>query len=227
MCIKVHFWEVYMLIKNTTVFTKETLEGLNRASNFTNEKYKKFKLIYNLAGLIFLMLFVRYMVLFVTNDDSKDIFLTVFYAVAAAVFLFIGMYLMDRDNKRRFNNLYKNMIGVEFNYEIDSDTIKVEDADGDVDILKWEDVLRVEKDAKYIYIFFNSEDCLSLLRTGFTSCTDKDLLELSRAILATRQKEPGKQTKNNKDEIKINEESIDDSYVTQLDIENEDHQAKL
>ena len=79
----------------------------------------------------------------------------------------------------------------------------------------------------YIYIFFNNEDCLSLLRTGFTSCTDKDLLELSTAILATRQKEPSKQTKNNKDEIKINEESIDDSYVTQLDIENEDHQAKL
>lgn len=216
-----------MLIKNSTVFTKETLEGLNRASNFANEKYKKFKLIYNLAGIIFLMLFVRYMVLLLTNDDKKDIFLTVFYAVAAVVFLFIGMYLMDRDNKRRFNNLYKNMIGVEFKYEIDSDTIKVEDADGDVDILKWEDVLRVEKDAKYIYIFFNNEECLSLLRTGFTSCTDKDLLELSTAILATRQKEPSKQIKNNKDEIKINEESIDDSYVTQLDIENEDHQAKL
>lgn len=216
-----------MLIKNTTVFTKETLEGLNRASNYANEKYKKFKLIYNLAGIIFLMLFVRYMVLWLTNDDKKDIFLTVFYAVAAVVFLFIGMYLMDRDNKRRFNNLYKNMIGVEFKYEIDSDTIKVEDADGDVDILKWEDVLRVEKDAKYIYIFFNNEECLSLLRTGFTSCTDKDLLELSTAILATRQKEPSKQIKNNKDEIKINEESIDDSYVTQLDIENEDHQAKL
>ena len=227
MCIKVHFREVYMLIKNSTVFTKETLEGLNRASNFANEKYKKFKLIYNLAGIIFLMLFVRYMVLLLTNDDKKDIFLTVFYAVAAVVFLFIGMYLMDRDNKRRFNNLYKNMIGVEFKYEIDSDTIKVEDADGDVDILKWEDVLRVEKDAKYIYIFFNNEECLSLLRTGFTSCTDKDLLELSTAILATRQKEPSKQIKNNKDEIKINEESIDDSYVTQLDIENEDHQAKL
>lgn len=216
-----------MLIKNSTVFTKETLEGLNRASNFANEKYKKFKLIYNLAGIIFLMLFVRYMVLLLTNDDKKDVFLTVFYAVAAVVFLFIGMYLMDRDNKRRFNNLYKNMIGVEFKYEIDSDTIKVEDADGDVDILKWEDVLRVEKDAKYIYIFFNNEECLSLLRTGFTSCTDKDLLELSTAILAIRQKEPSKQTKNNKDEIKINEESIDDSYVTQLDIENEDHQANL
>ncbi|WP_027437083.1 YcxB family protein [Lachnospira multipara] len=213
-----------MVIKNSTVFTQETLEGLNKASNFRNEKYKRFKLIYNLAGLVFLMLFVRYMVLLLTQDERQDVFLTVFYGLAAGVFLFIGMYLLESDSKKRFNNLYKNMIGLEFKYTIDSEEIEVEDEEQDVDVLKWKDVYIVEKDSDYIYIFFNNENGLALNRAGFSEGSDKDLLELSNAILQTRQET---KNKDSKDTLQINEESIDDRYVTKLDIENEEHQSQI
>ena len=213
-----------MTIKNTTKFQPKTLEGINRASKFKNEKYKKFKLIYNLVGLIFLMLFVRYMVMFLVKDDTSDVFLTVFYAVAAVVFLFIGMYWIDRDNRHRFNNLYKNMIGVEFKYEIDSEDIIVEDTDKDTDNLKWVDVTKVEKDLDYVYLFFDNDNCLALDNNGYTSGTKDDLLALSEAIFATRLEEE-RDGKKDADTININEESIDKSYVTDLDIDNEEHQA--
>ena len=47
-----------MTIKNETAFTKECMEGAMRASNFDNSRYKTFKLIYNMFGLIFGMMMI-------------------------------------------------------------------------------------------------------------------------------------------------------------------------
>ena len=51
-----------MTIKNETAFTKECMEGAMRASNFDNSRYKTFKLIYNMFGLIFGMMMIRELV---------------------------------------------------------------------------------------------------------------------------------------------------------------------
>ena len=42
-----------MTIKNETAFTKECMEGAMRACEAGNSRYKTFKLIYKLFGIIF------------------------------------------------------------------------------------------------------------------------------------------------------------------------------
>ena len=59
-----------MTIKNETAFTKECMEGAMRASNFDNSRYKTFKLIYNMFGLIFGMMMIRELVLKMTGNEQ-------------------------------------------------------------------------------------------------------------------------------------------------------------
>ena len=51
-----------MTIKNETAFTKECMEGAMRACEAGNSRYKTFKLIYKLFGIIFA---------YIRNDDDK------------------------------------------------------------------------------------------------------------------------------------------------------------
>ena len=114
-----------MVIKNKTLFQKEYVEAAMRAGNFDDNKYKFFKIVYNMFGLLFGMGLVRYLVFQAIGSDEADWFMVVFYGCAAAIFLYIGMVGMDRSNKRRYYNTYSRMVGITFTYEIDADGIIV------------------------------------------------------------------------------------------------------
>ena len=66
-------------MKNRTLFKQEYIDAAMRASNFDNNKYKIFKMIYNIFGLLFGMVLacglicVRYMTdtTLKTEDDLK------------------------------------------------------------------------------------------------------------------------------------------------------------
>ena len=51
-----------MVIKNKTLFQKEYVEAAMHAANFDDNKYKFFKIVYNMFGLLFGMGCVRYLV---------------------------------------------------------------------------------------------------------------------------------------------------------------------
>ena len=48
-------------MKNRTLFKQEYIDAAMRASNFDNNKYKIFKMIYNIFGLLFGMGCIRYL----------------------------------------------------------------------------------------------------------------------------------------------------------------------
>lgn len=54
--------EIVMVIKNKTLFQKEYVEAAMHAANFDDNKYKFFKIVYNMFGLLFGMGCVRYLV---------------------------------------------------------------------------------------------------------------------------------------------------------------------
>ena len=49
-------------MKNRTLFKQEYIAAAMRASNFDNNKYKIFKMIYNIFGLLFGMGCIRYLI---------------------------------------------------------------------------------------------------------------------------------------------------------------------
>jgi len=178
-----------MIIKNTTKFSKESMEGAMRASNFDNTKYKNFKLFYNLFGLIFGMVFVRALVFNLTGNKESDIFMTVFYAVACGAFLYIGMIGMDKSNKKKFHNIYGKMIGITFRYEIDAENIVVTDEEEDSDTMSWDEVTKWKQDANNIYLFVGEDNCLVVDKSGFSEGTEEDLRQLAGAVLGLRAEE--------------------------------------
>ena len=86
-------------MKNRTLFKQEYIDAAMRASNFDNNKYKIFKMIYNIFGLLFGMGCIRYLIFQIMGSEEADWFMVIFYACAAAVFLYIGMIGMDRSSK--------------------------------------------------------------------------------------------------------------------------------
>ena len=152
-----------MVIKNKTLFQKEYVEAAMHAANFDDNKYKFFKIVYNMFGLLFGMGCVRYL-----------------------VFLYIGMVGMDKSNKRRYHNTYSKMIGITFTYEIDSEDIIVTDEENDSDTFKWDEVIKWAEDKDNIYLFVSAHNCLVINKDGFTEGTAKDLKELAAAVFAVR-----------------------------------------
>lgn len=175
-----------MVIINKTKITEESINGVMRASNFDNDRYKKFKVIYNLFGLLFGMMLVRSLVAHMLGSQDADTFLTVFFAVGTVIFLYIGMYGMDKSNKKRFQNIYSNMKGVTFTYAIDSEDIKVTDEEDDSDLISWNDIIKWNQDMENFYLFVNHENCLIIDKKGFTSGAEKDLKDLTTAVFAMR-----------------------------------------
>ena len=76
-------------MKNRTLFKQEYIDAAMRASNFDNNKYKIFKMIYNIFGLLFGMGCIRYLIFQIMGSEEADWFMVIFYACAAAVFLYI------------------------------------------------------------------------------------------------------------------------------------------
>lgn len=178
-----------MVIENKTKITQERIDGVMRASNFDNDRYKKFKLVYNLFGLLFGVMFVRSVVEHMMNTSSADTFMTMFYAVATAIFLYIGMIGMDKNNKNRFQSIYGKMKNITFTYAIDSEEIKVTDEEEDSDLFSWKDVTKWNQDQNNFYFFVSQENCLIMDKKGFTSGTEQDLRDLATAVFALRNEE--------------------------------------
>ena len=166
-----------MTIKNETAFTKECMEGAMRASNFDNSRYKTFKLIYNMFGLIFGMMMIRELVLKMTGNEQADTFMIVLFGLVAVVFLYIGMIGMDKSNKKKFHNIYGKMVGIKFTYDIDAENIIITDEENDSDTFSWNEVVKWNQD---------DDNCLVVSKKGFTQGSADDLRQLADAVLGMR-----------------------------------------
>ena len=162
-----------MTIKNETAFTKECMEGAMRASNFDNSRYKTFKLIYNMFGLIFGMMMIRELVLKMTGNEQADTFM-------------IGMIGMDKSNKKKFHNIYGKMVGIKFTYEIDAENIIITDEENDSDTFSWNEVVKWNQDPDNIYLFVGDDNCLVVSKKGFTQGSADDLRQLADAVIGMR-----------------------------------------
>lgn len=175
-----------MTIKNETAFTKECMEGAMRASNFDNSRYKTFKLIYNMFGLIFGMMMIRELVLKMTGNEQADTFVIVLFGLVAVVFLYIGMIGMDKSNKKKFHNIYGKMVGIKFSYEIDAENIIITDEENDSDTFSWNEVVKWNQDPDNIYLFVGDDNCLVVSKKGFTQGSADDLRQLADAVIGMR-----------------------------------------
>ena len=175
-----------MTIKNETAFTKECMEGAMRASNFDNSRYKTFKLIYNMFGLIFGMMMIRELVLKMTGNEQADTFMIVLFGLVAVVFLYIGMIGMDKSNKKKFHNIYGNMVVIKFTYEIDAENIIITDEENDSDTFSWNEVVKWNQDPDNIYLFVGDDNCLVVSKKGFTQGSADDLRQLADAVIGMR-----------------------------------------
>ena len=176
-------------MKNRTLFKQEYIDAAMRASNFDNNKYKIFKMIYNIFGLLFGMGCIRYLIFRIMGSEEADWFMVIFYACAAAVFLYIGMIGMDRSSKRKYHNIYSRMVGITFTYDIDAEYIVVTDEEDDKDTFSWDDIIKWNQDTENIYLFVSADDCLVINKEGFVEGTYKDLIEHATAVMGLRDDE--------------------------------------
>ena len=65
-------------MKNRTLFKQEYIDAAMRASNFDNNKYKIFKMIYNIFGLLFGMGCIRYLIFQIMGSEEADWFMVIF-----------------------------------------------------------------------------------------------------------------------------------------------------
>lgn len=175
-----------MMIINKTKLTQEAVKGVMHANNFENNRYKTFKIIYNAFGLLFGMMFIRYLIFQMISSAQADKMMLWLYGIVTAIFLYIGLYGMDRSNLKKFQNLYCKMVGITFTYEIDSDGIKVTDAEDDSDLFEWDKVIKWNQDAENFYIFVGIMECLVISKKGFEQGDEKDFKELVKAVMELR-----------------------------------------
>ena len=181
-----------MVIINDTVFSKKYIEEIRMLKTDASDKYKIFKVIYNGFGLIFLFVFIRGLVSIFLAKEDADVLMTIFYGIIAAVFLFIGMFWMDRSNRKTFQLQYKGMVGVKLHYEIDSEQIMVSDGDDESDYFTWDMVDSYQDTKDTFYLSLEGNDCLPVDKTGFTEGEFKDLLDLTKAELKRFGQDNGK-----------------------------------
>mgnify|MGYP002552063747 CR=1 FL=1 len=173
-------------MKNRTLFKQEYIDAAMRASNFDNNKYKIFKTIYNIFGLLFGMGCIRYLIFQIMGSEEADWFMVIFYACAAAVFLYIGMIGMDKSNKKKFHNIYGKMVGIKFTYEIDAENIIITDEENDSDTFSWNEVVKWNQDSDNMYLFVGDDNCLVVSKKGFTQGSADDLRQLADAVIGMR-----------------------------------------
>ncbi len=178
-----------MMIKNKTTICEAAVKGAMRASNYNNSRYKIFKMIYNVFGLIFGIMLVHSLVVDILGEAEHDNALVWLYGAATAVFLYLGMYGMDRSDRRRFSRNYAKMQGHTFYYEVDSEEIRVKDDEDDSDSIMWQDILKWEQDAEYFYFFASEDECLILDKKGFEEGTPQELGTLAEAVMELRKQQ--------------------------------------
>lgn len=206
-----------MVIKNQTKMKKEHIRAVMRASNFDNDRYKKFKLMYNLFGLLFGMMFVRYLMFEMLGNGQQEDIWVVLYGGISAVFLYIGMYGMDRSNYKKFYSIYGNMVGVTFTYEADSEGVRMTDEEGDSELFEWNRMLKCTEDIDSFFVYMGLEECLIIDKTGFVEGTDKEFRELLKAIMGLRKEREENEQMSEKLKVKeLTSEEISEIYNTYL-----------
>ncbi len=177
-----------MIIKNETTIKEENIKAVMRAGNFDNNRYKLFKIIYNTFGLIFGMMMIRMLMPVLLGRGTPEYALIIIYGIACVVFLYIGLYGMDRNNYARFRAVYSKMAGHTFRYEIDSEEISVSDEE-ETEVITWNDVVKWAEDADNIYLFVSATEAMIIDKSGFTECESKDLKELVTAVMGVRKEQ--------------------------------------
>ncbi|MFQ9485234.1 MAG: YcxB family protein [Lachnospira sp.] len=180
-----------MVIKNQTKMKKEHIQAVMRAANFDNDRYKKFKLMYNFFGLLFGMMFVRYLIFEMLGSSERQPVMMVLYGIVGAVFLYIGMYGMDKSNYKKYYRIYGNMIGITFTYEADSEGIRMTDEEGDNEFFEWERMLKWVEDLDSFFVYMGMEECLILDKNSFVEGTDINFKELLTAVAGLKKEENG------------------------------------
>ena len=181
----------YMVIKNQTKMKKEHIQAVMRAANFDNDRYKKLKLMYNFFGLLFGMMFVRYLIFEMLGSSERQPVMMVLYGIVGAVFLYIGMYGMDKSNYKKYYRIYGNMIGITFTYEADSEGIRMTDEEGDNEFFEWERMLKWVEDLDSFFVYMGMEECLILDKNSFVEGTDINFKELLTAVAGLKKEENG------------------------------------
>ena len=181
----------YMVIKNQTKMKKEHIQAVMRAANFDNDRYKKFKLMYNFFGLLFGMMFVRYLIFEMLGSSERQPVMMVLYGIVGAVFLYIGMYGMDKSNYKKYYRIYGNMIGITFTYEADSEGIRMTDEEGDNEFFEWERMLKWVEDLDSFFVYMGLDECLILDKNSFVEGTDINFKELLTAVAGLKKEENG------------------------------------
>ena len=181
----------YMVIKNQTKMKKEHIQAVMRAANFDNDRYKKVKLMYNFFGLLFGMMFVRYLIFEMLGSRERQPVMMVLYGIVGAVFLYIGMYGMDKSNYKKYYRIYGNMIGITFTYEADSEGIRMTDEEGDNEFFEWERMLKWVEDLDSFFVYMGMEECLILDKNSFVEGTDINFKELLTAVAGLKKEENG------------------------------------
>lgn len=178
-----------MVIKNETTIKEKNVKAVMRASNFDNNRYKIFKIIYNSFGLIFGMMMIRQLMpVFLRTDENPEYVLIIIYGIACVVLLYIGMYGMDRNNYMHFRTVYSNMVGHTFKYEIDSEEILVSDGEM-TEKVAWQDITKWAEDEDNIYLFADGTEAMIISKEGFTECSSRELKELVIAVMGVREEE--------------------------------------
>ena len=173
-----------MVIKNTTKYTNKTLEKAAIASNYNNEKYKKKKLLFNFAGLVSGMVMVSILSRSFAANESVNMIAVILFGIICAFCLFVGMYYIDKSKDAIFQEKYSFKVGETYHYEIDAENIEVRKAIYEEErVISWVDVKFLSEDKDNIYLFCSEYEWEALAKNGFTSCTDKDLKLLYKAVL--------------------------------------------
>ncbi len=173
--------EVIMVIKNTTTITKEDVKGVMYAVNCEDKRYRAKKLIFNGGGLIFGMVFVSCLMPELAYGTGSKIAIII-SGLLCGILLVIGMYGMDINNFKKFNEHYSHLIGKACKYEIDSEEICIKDKES----VLWADIIRWHEDVNNFYLFMDAENALIINKKGFTECNAKDMKDLITAIMYMR-----------------------------------------
>ena len=172
------------MIKNKTKITQEAVKAAMVASNFSDDRYKKIKVIYNFFGLLSGIMFVRYLSLQLLGSDEANTGFTVLFGVVTAVFLFIGMYGMDKSKIKIFRQVYQDIMDTYIEYVIDNEGIGIGHEDNEVDknMILWKNISHWKEDVDYFFIFMDDKTAFIIKKSEFTQGSASDLKKMLTSL---------------------------------------------
>ncbi len=179
--------ECEMTIENKTIFQKEYIRTMVWAGHAADEKYKRFKLIYNMFGLLAGMMCVRCAVFDITGQQTGGRSFIYIYGAVAAVCLYIGMYGMDNQQFKKSRDKYKDIVGTAFIYRMNQERIEIAIGEKDVISFGWNDIEQIRQDMNCFYIYMKEQElCFVMDKRGFITGDVAAMQRLLRENTATQ-----------------------------------------